>query len=518
MHLSTIILLMFVIVTCRSQEAGNRRHNHGVPDVEGFRKIKLVGGRTPNEGNVMIYHDGEWGIICDDRWDKKNADVACRDLGYLKGAASVTKRNHFRKTSAKIWMDDVYCYGNEKQLEKCWSLGWGRHNCDRNEAAGVVCKGKRTEPTTTTTTTTTTTAKPFVYNDGGAAAALRVYDDAQAHVTPSFADNRENGSRSEYKVRLKGGRHRKEGRVEVRVDGKWKTVCGTYWSLLEAMVVCRQLGYGYADRAHRANYFQGQTMRKAFAGIECTGKENTLSECRHHSFLNHEGVKTRCSRPASIAGVSCTDQLPDIKLNLTALEMSVYLQDRPFLYMTCALEENCFPSDAYDYIERNPRTWSTHQRRLLRFTSDIHNHGTAPFNPHTPKTAWDWHACHLHYHSMLVFAHYDLIDTEGNNVAEGHKAGFCLEDVHCHNGSKKVYSCVNYGDQGISPGCSDVYDRDIDCQWIDISNVKPGNYILRIHINPEYMVAELDFDNNISTCDVVYTGFSASASNCRIGA
>lgn len=53
-----------------------------------------------------------------------------------------------------------------------------------------------------------------------------------------------------------------------------------------------------------------------------------------------------------------------------------------------------------------------------------------------------------HYHSMEVFATFDIINDKGEKVAEGHKASFCLEDNLCKAGVEPRYACANYGDQG----------------------------------------------------------------------
>ena len=45
--------------------------------------LRLIDGLTQYEGRVEIYWDSEWKLICSDEWDKIDAVVVCRQLGYL---------------------------------------------------------------------------------------------------------------------------------------------------------------------------------------------------------------------------------------------------------------------------------------------------------------------------------------------------------------------------------------------------------------------------------------------------
>ena len=39
----------------------------------------------------------------------------------------------------------------------------------------------------------------------------------------------------------------------------------------------------------------------------------------------------------------------------------------------------------------------------------------------------------------------------------------------------------------------------------------------QLKVNPDELVEELDFDNNVISCTLEYTGYRASVSNCELG-
>lgn len=99
--------------------------------------IRLVNGPSQLSGRVEIYYNGAWGTVCDDNFDSAEAAVVCRQLGFAGGTARMLA--DYGAGSGSILMDDLSCTGSESRLADCPSRGWGIHNCDHSEDAGVDC-------------------------------------------------------------------------------------------------------------------------------------------------------------------------------------------------------------------------------------------------------------------------------------------------------------------------------------------------------------------------------------------
>ena len=68
-----ILTWQLFIVLGQSVEVTNCTHG----------SIRLVGGRRPTMGRVEICVHNVWGSVCDDGWNRADANVACGQLGYF---------------------------------------------------------------------------------------------------------------------------------------------------------------------------------------------------------------------------------------------------------------------------------------------------------------------------------------------------------------------------------------------------------------------------------------------------
>jgi hypothetical protein len=205
---------------------------------------------------------------------------------------------------------------------------------------------------------------------------------------------------------------------------------------------------------------------------------------------NAERISTgliSCNREVNTIG----SNLPDLTISEFDLRNSLEIHTENFDIDDCAIEEGCVDG---------PGT-----RRLLRFDTVTPNLGPGDVFVGDPSgnSEFVFSQCHAHFH-FEEYADYRLLDMQGNLVRKGHKQAFCLIDlfrIEGGNGSQRP-QFPDCGFQGISAGWADIYNRALDCQWVDITGVPEGRYKLEVVVNPARVIEEGDYSNNAATAEV----------------
>eukprot|EP00117_Sycon_ciliatum_P024737 scpid36937/ scgid2552/ Scavenger receptor cysteine-rich type 1 protein M160; CD163 antigen-like 1 len=181
-------------------------------------RLRPYSSTQSNIGELEVFENGRWGNICANRWTLTEANVICRQLLYPRAIQAIRQPGGQNRS-----LTEVNCIGNERSLLECSYQQSGNNTCSTPLNAGVDCADL-----------------PVRLMDGSFLAYSR-------------------------------------GTVEVRNHlGSWGTVCSPSWSILEANVVCKQLGFIGANAAiPRSKGNSGYAIQHP----KCNGTEKSLFEC-----------------------------------------------------------------------------------------------------------------------------------------------------------------------------------------------------------------------------------------------
>ncbi|MBN3304642.1 C163A protein, partial [Amia calva] len=314
---------------CSSPQTLNCSSRHGVAVLcSDHRSLRLVGGDDPCAGRLEVYHSGSWGMVCDDSWDLADSQVVCRQL-QCGTALRAPVPASLSQGTGPIWLDEVGCLGNESSLWECPSAGWGQHDCGYKEYIAVMCS----EFKQLRLADQCSGPLEVFYNGVWGSVCTNNMDSSIATVVCRELGCGDQGSFSETRSRLGSGAPKWldnvhcqrwystlwqcpsslwnqtncedyevaeitcsepldlrltgpdncSGRVEVRYEGSWGTVCDDSWDLQDAQVVCRQLGCGdpVSIVGERNSSFGRGNGTIWLDEVTCRGSELHLWDCWH---------------------------------------------------------------------------------------------------------------------------------------------------------------------------------------------------------------------------------------------
>lgn len=161
-------------------------------------------------------------------------------------------------------------------------------------------------------------------------------------------------------------------------------------------------------------------------------------------------------------------------------------------------------------------------RKLVRFTVMTPNTGNQDIFVGDPNDHFEANdglfelaTCHNHFH-FRHYALYELVDPTTGQVWRAAKRGFCMLDTDPNPvpvggvapGPGKFRSCGAIGipgNQGVSAGWADTYRFTLAGQYFVLDGgdgqpvVPPGNYIIRITVNPPFVAKRNEACPNVDT-------------------
>ena len=99
--------------------------------------LRLAASGPVNEGNIEVYHEGQWGTVCAMMFAQESADVVCRQLGFT-GRSEAVIGGMFGYTPRPSLLYELMCNGGENHINECHTY-FMPDMCMIESLAGVRC-------------------------------------------------------------------------------------------------------------------------------------------------------------------------------------------------------------------------------------------------------------------------------------------------------------------------------------------------------------------------------------------
>ena len=333
--------------------------------------------------------------------------------------------------------------------------------------------------------------------------------------------------------------HRKPGGVEVSI--RWSSV-GDNLGL-----------YVYRDGRRIAASEQGLAVATAASVLIPEAPNGTYAV---YAAFDRQSVNDRIF----YQGVAGVERPPMAKPHRPLLPDLVVRPQRNATFQTPYLDffeplpppgESCFPSEAveegaetclrFDMVHSNvgegplemrfafPRDPASDARQI---TQRIYSSDGETFEER-PAGEWEFHGAHGHFHyTGFAVSRLWATDSAGARIGPepvrtADKVSFCIIDVELEafgekgNGPRTYHAtdCLeptqsdaenDYLVQGITPGWSDVYDWFLPDQYIEVTGLPDGVYLLETIADPDNTILEADESNNCSSAYVRLSNIDSS--------
>ncbi|XP_030579774.1 scavenger receptor cysteine-rich type 1 protein M130-like, partial [Archocentrus centrarchus] len=310
-------------------------YSSSVMDVSCSDSVRLLNGSSLCSGRLEVKSNQSWSSVCEADFDQQDAEVVCRELGC--GPPSVLQGALYGEVEAPVWSREFQCGGHESALLDCRSSGSARSSCSPGKAVGLTCS----EPVRFAGQNSLCEGilevkqgdwRTIDYFDWSLEEANVVCERLGCGSAVSIQWKNESSERSVWmitpdcvqsgsalrecatsdsssltlnitcrdSVRLLNGSSLCSGRLEVKSNQSWSSVCEADFDQQDAEVVCRELGCGPPSVLQGALY--GEVEAPVWSReFQCGGHESALLDCRSSG-----SARSSCS-PGKAVGLTCSE-------------------------------------------------------------------------------------------------------------------------------------------------------------------------------------------------------------------